>query len=42
MQIMEFIIGLEVGLVAGFLLRGMVHKLDFKIGRYGSEKKHTR
>ena len=43
MEIMEFILGAEVGIVAGWLLRGAIHKLDFKLKDltyYGGKKKN--
>ena len=43
MEIMEFILGAELGIVAGWLLRGAVHRLDFRLKdfTYGSKKKNT-
>lgn len=39
---MEFILGIEFGIVAGWLLRGAIHKLDFKLKdfTYGGKKKN--
>lgn len=36
MEIMELILGLEIGIVIGFVLRGKVHNLDFKLKDIGS------
>lgn len=40
---MEFILGIEFGIVAGWLLRGAIHRLDFKLKDftyYGGKKKN--
>lgn len=39
---MEFILGAEFGIVAGWLLRGAIHKLDFRLKdiTHGGQKKN--
>lgn len=41
---MEFVLGLYVGIAAGFYLRGIVHKIDFKVNGManGSKTKNHR
>lgn len=37
MQLMEFIVGLWVGIGAGFILRGLVDKLEIELRHFGSK-----
>lgn len=33
---MELLLGIEIGIAIGFVLRGKIHKLDFKLKDFGS------